>query len=557
MTLSRLSTGPWGAAVLVLLCLALYLPGIAALPVTDRDEARFAQATRQMIETGDYGHIRFQNEPRHKKPPGIHWLQAAAVKALAAGDTGAIWAYRAVSVAGATLAVLLLWGLVRPIVGPPAAFFAALALAPCLMLVTEAHIAKTDAVLLAAVIAQQGALLRLYAAARAGLTAPAWMAGLLWGALAVAALIKGPVAPVVAALTGAALALAERGTGVNGRWLAALRPAWGLAFIAAAALAWLQFQGWRLDFVAAAVQGDLWPKLVGAHESHGGPPGLYLALAPLTFFPASLLIAPAVVWAWRRRGDSAVRFALAWALPAWAMFEIVPTKLAHYVLPLYPALALMIGAAATDANGAFAALLRRWPSRAWIALVALIALALAALLPLGISYLTFRPPALAAWGAGAALALAALAGAILASRARPGAALGLSAAAVIPFFALLIAQVMPQLPLWPSREAAELVARHRATTPAAPVAVAGYGEPSLIFLLGTATIVTGGDGAARHLTANPGSLALIEAGEEAKFTAALAAQGQAVERLGTASGMNTARGRAANLTLYRTTPPRR
>lgn len=57
-------------ALLVLLCLGLYLPGLASLPVTDRDEARFAQATRQMLETGDFLAIRFQNEARNQKPAG-------------------------------------------------------------------------------------------------------------------------------------------------------------------------------------------------------------------------------------------------------------------------------------------------------------------------------------------------------------------------------------------------------------------------------------------------------------------------------------------------------
>src|SRR5205823_9384874 len=63
-------------ALLCLICLVLYAPGLAAIPPLDRDEARFAQATRQMLETGDFIRIRFQEEARHKKPAGIHWLQA-------------------------------------------------------------------------------------------------------------------------------------------------------------------------------------------------------------------------------------------------------------------------------------------------------------------------------------------------------------------------------------------------------------------------------------------------------------------------------------------------
>jgi hypothetical protein len=69
------------AALLVAMCLLAFLPGFFQIPPVDRDEARFAQATKQMIESGEYVDIRFQDEVRYKKPVGIYWLQAAAVKA--------------------------------------------------------------------------------------------------------------------------------------------------------------------------------------------------------------------------------------------------------------------------------------------------------------------------------------------------------------------------------------------------------------------------------------------------------------------------------------------
>ena len=98
-----------GTIALFLLCCALYLPGIATLPVTDRDEARFAQSSRQMLETGNYIDIRFQDVPRYKKPIGIYWLQAASVAALseAGAALDGIWAYRIPSFLAALGAVLL------------------------------------------------------------------------------------------------------------------------------------------------------------------------------------------------------------------------------------------------------------------------------------------------------------------------------------------------------------------------------------------------------------------------------------------------------------------
>src|SRR6201985_3613004 len=98
-------------AFLLLCGLLLFLPGFFNIPPVDRDEARFAQATKQMVETGDYVDIRFQEDVRYKKPVGIYWLQSAAVHtASALGLPRAqlrIWVYRVRSPIGAIRAVLL------------------------------------------------------------------------------------------------------------------------------------------------------------------------------------------------------------------------------------------------------------------------------------------------------------------------------------------------------------------------------------------------------------------------------------------------------------------
>src|SRR3954464_6955411 len=94
------ATRSHGRAMMVLVLAALLniLPGFFTIPPTDRDEARFAEATKQMLETRDYVDIRFQDEVRYKKPVGIYWMQALAVKAgKALGVRDAltkIWLYR-------------------------------------------------------------------------------------------------------------------------------------------------------------------------------------------------------------------------------------------------------------------------------------------------------------------------------------------------------------------------------------------------------------------------------------------------------------------------------
>ena len=98
-------------AFLTLCGLLFFLPGFFTIPPIDRDEARFAQATKQMVETGDFVDIRFQDDVRYKKPVGVYWLQAATVQtASALGLPRAqvrIWLYRVPSLIGAIGAVLL------------------------------------------------------------------------------------------------------------------------------------------------------------------------------------------------------------------------------------------------------------------------------------------------------------------------------------------------------------------------------------------------------------------------------------------------------------------
>ncbi len=144
----------------------MFLPGFFNIPPIDRDEARFAQATKQMVETGDFVDIRFQDEVRYKKPVGIYWLQAAAVEtASALGLPRAqvrIWLYRIPSLIGAIGAVLLTYWAALAFVTRRGAIFAALIMCSSVLLGVEARLAKTDAMLLLTVVAAMGALARVY-----------------------------------------------------------------------------------------------------------------------------------------------------------------------------------------------------------------------------------------------------------------------------------------------------------------------------------------------------------------------------------------------------------
>src|SRR6202140_2470044 len=282
-------------AFLTLCGLLLFLPGFFNIPPIDRDEPRFAQATKQMVETGDFVDIRFQDDVRYKKPVGIYWLQAAAVEtASALGLPRAqlrIWLYRVPSLIGAIGAVLLTYWTALAFVTRRGAIFAGLIIGSSVLLGVEARLAKTDAMLLLTVVAAMGALARVYLSWQRGEDPehPPWSWPLIfWTALAGGILLKGPLILMFVVLTIGSLAILDR----TATWLWRLRPGWGLVWLAVLGLAWFIAIFWRAGdaFFADSIGGDMLSKLA-AQESHGAPPGLYLLLFLVTFWPGAPLAA--------------------------------------------------------------------------------------------------------------------------------------------------------------------------------------------------------------------------------------------------------------------------
>ena len=532
-------------ALLVLLCLGLYLPGLATLPVMDRDEARFAQATRQMLESGDFLRIRFQDEARNKKPVAIYWLQAASVAALSDAASTAIWPYRLPSLLGAVAAALLTFAFGARLVGPPAALIGAALLAASLGLTIEAHLAKTDAVLLGACVAAQFALAEIYRARGRGGTSR-W-ALVFWTAQGVAILVKGPVAPVLSTLTALALVIADR----EWRWLAGLRPIWGVPLIVAIVAPWVVAITVATGgaFLGEALGQDFFGKLAGAQESHGAWPGYYLVLVAITFWPGSLLLGSAAATAWRARGDDTTRVLLAWAIPFWLALELVPTKLPNYLLPIFPALALLAGRAALDLGTT----MQSWPARAAAIVWSVASLVIVATLTLAPVQLG-RGIDAAGIVAGAIILIY---GAFMVRHAWRAPLPGLAVRAVV--LALLVLPVSfaleaPRLdPLWLSREAARMVARAHPPDDV-PVAAVGYAEPSLVFLLGTRTLLVSPEIAAERITASRGAVALVEGRADAAFQRALVARGWQARAVEQVAGLDYSNGKRMVLTLYRGEP---
>ena len=82
----------------------MILIGHGSIEVLDRDEARFAQASKQMVQTADIITVRFQEELRAKKPIGIYWLQSASASLFGSDK---ISSYRFPSLIGYILSIVL------------------------------------------------------------------------------------------------------------------------------------------------------------------------------------------------------------------------------------------------------------------------------------------------------------------------------------------------------------------------------------------------------------------------------------------------------------------
>jgi 4-amino-4-deoxy-L-arabinose transferase-like glycosyltransferase len=540
-------------AVLLLVSLLGFLPGFFSIPPMDRDEARFAQATKQMVESGDYIDIRFQDEVRYKKPVGIYWLQAAAVKtASALGFQRApttIWLYRIPSLIGAIGAVLLTYWAALAFVSRRAAVLAGLMMATCVLLDFERLLAKTDAMLLLATVAAMGAMARAYLAGPGGRLAPAqaWsIAAVFWTALAAGVLLKGPLIVMVVGLAITALAAVDRTV----RWLWALKPLPGIVWLAVLVLPWfLAIIGRSGEtFLADSVGQDLMSKLFTGQESHGAPPGTYFALFWFTFWPGATLAALSTPAVWAARREPATKYLLAWLAPSWIVLELVMTKLPHYVLPLYPAIAILI-AGVVDARA-----LSRKPVLVWGTIWWFVVPMISGLIGIVVLAVIGRQFGLLVWPLiGAAAVMGFLAWRLYEADGPEHSLLRAVAAAILTAIALF-ALILPALTqLFPSPQLARILRESGCADPVA--AAVGYQEPSLVFLAGTQTRLTDSSSAAEFLRGGECRFAFIDTRQEMSFAQGAEAIGLRYTAGPRIEAINISNGQSITIAVFRSVGP--
>jgi 4-amino-4-deoxy-L-arabinose transferase-like glycosyltransferase len=348
-------------------CLLFHLAGTWALPLVDRDEPRFAEASREMIERGDYVVPYFNNRYRFDKPPLTYWFQVASFRAFGENP----FAARFPSAVAAALTAVAIYAFGRRLDLSREGFWAAIIFTLCLQTFVHAKAAVADMWLVLFMTLAHWAgyeLLRdrFGGTWRSVVLRPRNLCRWWWMfylSLAFAFLAKGPIGwmplgtvTVMQFLRPGPL-FARRFLFVRGSLLMlALVALWGVPAL-------LRTHG---EFLAVGIGRHVVGRSFGTMQGHGGssiPAALlflpfYFLTVFITFAPWSLRIPWLTRRLWKNR-DALDLYLIAGIAGIVVIFTIVKTKLPHYILPAFPLLALLLARHWLE-SGVGERTLRRW-----------------------------------------------------------------------------------------------------------------------------------------------------------------------------------------------------
>jgi 4-amino-4-deoxy-L-arabinose transferase-like glycosyltransferase len=324
------------AAPALLVAVALYFGlffRLGAFPLFDVDEGAFSEATREMLERGDFVTTWLNGQPRFDKPILIYWLQAASVSLLGLTE----FALRLPSALASTAWILAIMAFVRREAGGPAGYAAAFIAATTLGITIIGRGAIADALLNLFLALAMFDIYRYMIEPRVLYRRRAW----LWMALGM--LAKGPVALLIpAAVSFAAL-------GLHGRlrsWLKALRDPVGWLILLAVAGPWylLEYRQQGQAFIDGFFLHHNVERFAQPLQGHRGGYLYYLPVALLLLLPHTGLFLHALRGIRRLRASPLDSFLWCWFLFVLVFFSFARTKLPHYLIygltPMFVLMAL-------------------------------------------------------------------------------------------------------------------------------------------------------------------------------------------------------------------------
>jgi 4-amino-4-deoxy-L-arabinose transferase-like glycosyltransferase len=300
------------------------------------DEGRYAEISREMVATGDWLTPRLNGFKYFEKPALQYWATATSYKVFGENE----WSARLWPALTGFLSVLLAAWAGRRLWGAQAGYLAAAILASTLLYIVMSHIISLDMGL--SFFLQVAWTAFLFAQQGDPKSSRHWM-WLLWAALALAVLSKGLVALV---LCGATLVTYSAFNRDLSPWKK-LAPLSGLAIFLAIAAPW---------FIAVSLANPEFARFFFIHEHFArfltkvhhryAPDWYFIPIYLLGALPWSLLLLHALLKSWRRDVTVAFqneRFLALWVIVTFGFFSLSDSKLPPYILPIFPALALLGG----------------------------------------------------------------------------------------------------------------------------------------------------------------------------------------------------------------------
>ena len=324
----------------LLICLTIYFQGILRLPVMDRDEARFASASKTMLIEGDYIDIKMVDEKRYKKPIGIYWSQSLANKIIGGFPYDEIWIYRLPSLLGIFICLIMIFIFVKKIENYNVAFLTVFFLVSSILTISEAHQSKTDGLLFLFISLCNLIVYKLIHNKKL----KDYEKLIFWIALAIGILIKGPIILIFTVFPLFVFSLIKKKNFLKGMW-----SIFGFLLLICISVPWFILINIKSGglFWYESIGNDLLEKVKSGKESHGFPPGYYSFLMLLFFWPGSIFLFNLfkdLKNNFRKivNNDDFSFYLIISFLCPFILFEIIPTKLPHYVYPSYLPLSILV-----------------------------------------------------------------------------------------------------------------------------------------------------------------------------------------------------------------------
>lgn len=320
--------------------LAVWFYGLAGRALAEPDEGRYAEVAREMFTSGDWITPRLDGFNFFDKPPLHYWASATAYLLFGVNAWSArLWC----ALTGLLAIVAIGWAGAR-LFGREAGGYAAAILGSSLLFALAAHIDTLDmgvaaflAVGMACFLVAQFDPSALHLRTRLNL--------LMWAALALAVLSKGLIGVVLPGLIVGIYMLWQRDWGMLRR--VSLVP--GVVLLLALCAPWfVAICRLHPDFFDYFFIKEHFTRFLTSVDNRSKPFGFFLPVVILGLFPWTLLL-PWSKTGWRAIGAGipAQRFLLVWVGVVFVFFSASHSKLPFYILPVFPALALLLGRAAT------------------------------------------------------------------------------------------------------------------------------------------------------------------------------------------------------------------